>query len=69
MAAQTYKIEFEGYWREVNKTSIPAKSGIYCVYSCVHNVAEKNITINKLIYIGESADVKGRIANHEKLND
>ena len=69
MAAQTYSIEFDGYWREKNKGSVPSKSGIYCVYSCVHNVAEKNITIKKLVYIGESENVNQRIDGHEKLPD
>lgn len=67
MAAQTYKVEFGGYWREEKKSSILAKSGVYCVYSCVHNAA-KNSFDKKLIYIGESGDVNGRIANHEKLS-
>jgi hypothetical protein len=69
MAAQSYAIEFVGYWREPNKGSIPTESGIYCVLSCVHNVAEKKVSPKKLIYIGESEDVNARIANHDKLQD
>lgn len=69
MASQTFKIELDGYWREPNKGSIPAKSGVYCVYSCVHNANEKTISIKKLIYIGESEDVNDRISDHEKLPD
>ena len=67
MAAQTFTIDFDGYWREKNKGGIPKTSGIYCVYSCVYNATEKNISIKKLIYIGESENVNGRIDNHEKL--
>jgi len=33
MAAQTYSIDFDGYWREPNKGGVPDKSGIYCVYT------------------------------------
>ena len=69
MAAQTYSIDFDGYWREKNKGGIPKESGIYCVYSCVHNESEKNISIKKLIYIGESENVNERIDGHEKLPD
>ncbi len=69
MAAQTFSIEFDGYWREPAKSGIPSKSGIYCVYSCVHNVQAKTVTLKKLIYIGESENVNDRIANHEKLSD
>ena len=69
MAAQTFTIELDGYWREANKGSIPAKSGVYCVYSCVHNANEKTVSIKKLIYIGESEDVNDRVSAHEKLPD
>lgn len=69
MAAQTYSIDFDGYWREKNKGGIPKESGFYCVYSCVHNESEKNISIKKLIYIGESENVNERIDGHEKLPD
>lgn len=55
--------------REPNKSGIPSKSGIYCVYECTHNVQEKTVTIHKLIYIGESENVNQRIANHEKKKD
>lgn len=66
MAEQTYSIEFDGYWRDPNKAGIPAQSGIYCVYECTRNIAEKTVAIHKLIYIGEADDVCDRLANHEK---
>lgn len=69
MAAQTYNIQFDGYWRDENKGSLPSKSGVYCVYSCVHNKSEKTVSITKLIYIGEAANVNTRVANHEKYDD
>ncbi|MCO7247533.1 GIY-YIG nuclease family protein [Halomonas sp. Mc5H-6] len=69
MAAQTYSMDFDGYWRDENKGSLPAKSGVYCVYSCVHNRSEKTVSINKLIYIGEAANVNARVAGHERYND
>lgn len=69
MAEQTYALEFDGYWIEPTIGSIPDKSGIYCVFSCVYNQAEKKVSLKKLIYIGESSDVKSRLANHEKLDD
>lgn len=69
MAEKTFNQKFEGYWREPNKNGIPNKSGIYCVYECTYNMKERNVTIHKLIYIGESDNVNLRIVNHEKLND
>lgn len=69
MTAQSYSIEFDGYWREANKGGVPSKSGIYCVYTCTYNKQEKTVSLNKLIYIGESGNVSTRIANHEKQED
>ncbi len=69
MAEKTISIKFRGYWRDKNKGGIPEESGVYCVYECTHNVSEKNISIHKLIYVGEADDVNDRIANHEKYED
>jgi len=69
MAEKTITIEFDGYWRDENKGGLPAKSGVYCVYECTHNVSQKMVTIHKLIYIGESEDVKSRVENHEKYSN
>jgi excinuclease UvrABC nuclease subunit len=69
MAAQTYAVEFEGYWREQNKSGVPAQSGIYCVYACTHDTQANTVSLRKLIYIGESDNVRSRISNHEKQRD
>lgn len=69
MAEKTITVEFDGYWRDENKGSLPAKSGVYCVYECTHNVVEKTVSIHRLIYIGEAEDVKSRVANHEKYKE
>lgn len=66
MVAKSYNLEFGGYWREPNIGSLPEVSGIYGVYACTFNSQEKTVTLNRLIYIGESANVKSRIASHEK---
>ncbi len=70
MAEKTINIKFDGYWRDENKGGIPDQSGVYCVYECTHNVVqEENVSIHKLLYVGESANVNGRVANHEKYKD
>ncbi|MCD6222041.1 GIY-YIG nuclease family protein [bacterium] len=69
MAEQTFKIEFEGYWRERNINGIPSHSGVYCVYECTYNANNDTVTIHRLIYIGESGNVNERIANHEKWSE
>lgn len=65
MMAKTISLSFAGYWREVNKGSVPAESGIYLVYVCRYNETKDTVTLDKLIYIGEAEDVNDRIANHE----
>jgi len=64
--AKSISIEFDGYWRDENKGGLPARSGIYCVYECTHNVKQGTVSIHKLIYIGEAENVNDRIAKHEK---
>lgn len=66
MTAQSFQLQFDGYWREPNKASIPAASGIYCVYTSTYNTQSNTVTLNKLVYIGESKNVRDRIATHEK---
>ena len=69
MAAQSFTIDFNGYWREEKKSFIPSESGIYCVYSCTYNETDRKVSLLKLIYVGESENVNRRIANHERLSD
>lgn len=64
--AKTIELEFEGYWREANKGGVPSSSGIYNVYTCVHNIETNKVTLKKHVYTGESGDVKERLAKHEK---
>lgn len=44
-------------------------TGIYCVYTCKHNVESNTVSIHKLLYIGESTNVNSRIQNHNRLLD
>ena len=69
MAAKTISIELKGYWRDENKSGVPADSGVYCVYECKHDKQESTVSLLTLIYIGESGNACDRIANHEKRDD
>ena len=66
---KTISLEFDGYWREVNKGGIPAESGVYGVYACTYNKDQKTVSLRELVYVGESSDVNSRISNHERLSD
>lgn len=69
MAEKTITINFDGYWRDKDKSGIPEQSGVYCVYSCAYDLNTEKVSIHKLIYIGESGDVRSRIADHGKYHD
>lgn len=69
MSAQSYHLEFDGYWREPNRGGIPSQSGVYCVYTSTHNTGNQTVSLHKLVYIGESENVRERIEGHEKLPD
>ena len=69
MAAKSYTLNFDGYWRAPNVSGLPASSGIYCVYACTHNVQKKTVSIRKLLYIGEAANMKERVPGHERWQD
>lgn len=66
MAAMTFNVKFEGYWREKSIGGIPDKSGVYCVYECTYNSEKDTVSIHRLIYIGKAGNVRERIRNHEK---
>lgn len=59
-------MKFDGYWRDENKSSVPANSGVYCVYTCTYDAKKKTVSLHKLVYIGEAGNCKSRIASHEK---
>lgn len=62
-------LEFKGYYLEKSKGGIPAQSGIYCVYRSVYSASSDTVSLKELLYIGESANMKDRVANHEKEKD
>lgn len=62
-------LDYQGYWREVNKNGIPNASGVYCVYACTYNPSEETVLLRELIYIGESENVRERLVEYERLSD
>ena len=69
MDFKSYLLNFRGYWRLENANGIPNFSGVYCVYNCVNNPQNNTLTINRLLYIGESNNVRDRIKSHEKMSE
>ena len=65
---KTYDLDFAGYWREPNISSLPASSGIYCVYACTFNKDQNTVSIAKLLYVGESANVRVRVDGHPSFD-
>jgi len=69
MAAKTFNTNIQGYFRDKNKSGIPNHSGVYFVYVASFNLHTEKVTLNNLIYIGESDNVNTRIQNHEKYDE
>lgn len=67
MATQSFSIEFEGYWRDKDAKHIPAKSGVFCVYSAI--LKKKIATPVKLVFIGQAENVAACIPDHEKRDN
>ncbi|MDE0101572.1 MAG: GIY-YIG nuclease family protein [Bryobacterales bacterium] len=61
---KSYSLNFYGYF--VDSVGLPANSGIYCVYACVHNAAAQTVDLRRLLYIGEAANVRSRVDGHER---
>ena len=68
-AIKAYSLNFDGYWREINKNGVPSKSGIYLVYRCVYDDKSNTVGLKDIIYIGQAENVHDRIADHDKLKD
>lgn len=65
MAAKNYTLNFDGYWRDNAKGSLPAQSGIYAVYAATYDASNKTVTLKRLLYIGEADDMRTRVGGHE----
>src|SRR5271169_5494035 len=68
MATKEFQINVEGYWHEHNKSELPIKSGIYCVYSCTHDGNPREVEASRLIYVGSAENVNEKIAKAEDLS-
>lgn len=60
-------LEFQGYWRDKKKASVPAAPGIYCVYTCIYSGKKQACSPQKLVYIGAAEDVRASLKNPEGL--
>ena len=61
--------KIEGYWPLSRCGVLPEYSGVYFVYTGWYTLLKERLHLGKLIYIGESEDVRERICGHEKLDD
>lgn len=52
--------------RPVSAVSRPVWKS-YCVYACTHNVQEKSVSIQKLLYAGESENMRKRVSGHDAV--
>lgn len=64
MSALTLDLKFNGYWREPKISGLPAESGVFCVYLCSYNAADKAVIILRLLHIGETGNANRTVAQH-----
>ena len=64
---ETIQLNFEGYWREMNKNGTPQYCGIYVVYRCVYNDVLDTVSLKEILYIGKSDDIHNRLTTHDKI--
>ena len=63
----TYQLNFQGYWRHVNRGGLPAISGVYVVYRCRYNQTTDKVSLIEIIYIGQAENIKERLQEHDKF--
>ena len=64
-----FSLNFNGYWREINRTGIPALPGVYLVYRCVFQAQSNTVSLKELIYIGQSKNMRDRAEQHYQNKD
>jgi len=64
---KTISLTFDGYWREVRFSSIPAFSGVYAFQECTYDPVSKTVSLKRILYIGQAVNCRERIQRHELL--
>lgn len=67
MSAKRFDLDFVGFRMEGGLKNWPEKSGIYCVYRCLHYPDKSQVSIRGLVYIGEAENLRTRLGSHEKF--
>jgi hypothetical protein len=63
-----YELNFSGYFHELRVRALPDASGIYGVYAGTDGL-HGSLSLDRLLYIGEAASVRDRLANHGKWTE
>jgi len=53
----------------ISPATLPCYSGIYCVYACTYNALVDIAFFRRLLYIGESGNIRNRVSKHEHWDD
>lgn len=62
LIGKSYNLVFDGYY--IEPKYLPEYSGIYLVYACLRDDIQKKVTLHRLLYIGQSENIKERHNNH-----
>ncbi len=58
------ELHFAGYYLTKNISKITTKPGIYLAHSCRYKPKNNTVNLNKLLYIGQNANIQRAIRNH-----
>jgi hypothetical protein len=62
-----FNINVVGYWRKIHIGGIPTHSGIFFVYENRFDAALGTVTLLRILYVGETDNVRLRILGHELM--
>ncbi|MEI6683037.1 MAG: hypothetical protein WCO44_10445 [Bacteroidota bacterium] len=68
MSEQTVIIHISGYWREESKSEIKKSPGLFFVYETHGKEGDQSLDLLRLIYIGETDNIRAAIADHDSHN-
>ena len=66
IVVKTIDLDFRGYRREKDWALLPSEPGIYCVYAATPDGKTGRLKNGRLLYIGESDDIRRRVPEKPK---
>ena len=69
MQEKTFELYIMGYWHDKNIICLPQQKGVFFVYETKYDKKKDALFFKRLLYIGETEDVKDGILKHKKYSE